>query len=246
MLIGSMATLKGRTMTISNDYPARVASAMTRLGEMTAALVQAEKASAPVKDILAGLRKMANSAPTDEVGALAVVEALGENLDAVAAIIDDCEGVLKLVGGNPTADRTEGDALVKMLTAGVEGEMIDGGDAEKVAALTSAWHSVGKGSGSGKGRPRSGESKGNLAFPVRISCEACQGSGKPWSAQQSTDLNSVRWAAVLHHEKCHGGRFARGEAVHNGVTEALGAVIDNGAEHAQGGGYLVDKVSAVQ
>lgn len=135
-------------------------------------------------------------------------------------------------------DRTEGDETAKKLTMAVESGLLEGETRDKAEKLLASWKdSAPKGTkGTGSSGGSSTPSGRALPFPVKVTCEA-----DGWSARQTGNVNSLRWAAITHHGEKHGHKPAKGDAVHTGLTEAILSVCDEKSASAQGGGYLVDK-----
>lgn len=166
----------------------------------------------------------------DKVQVMSVGQALEVALSNAQKVADG----LKVASG---MDRTEGDKCARALTMAVDANWLEGDEADKATGLVNAWNATApKGGGRTKGTGTGSSTAPSLPFPVRIKCEH-----DGWTATQNTSLNSVRWAAILHHADKHGSKPSKGSPIHQGLTEALQAVIEGKTVNAQGGGYLVDK-----
>lgn len=170
---------------------------------------------------------------------LTVLSAIGEDKGTetvtMVSAIRDLSTHLGTVSGT---DRTEGDETAKKLTMAVESGLLEGETRDKAEKLLASWKDSAP-KGSGKSSNTSGTSTPSgraLPFPVKVTCEA-----DGWSARQTGNVNSLRWAAITHHGEKHGHKPAKGDAVHTGLTEAILSVCDEKSASAQGGGYLVDK-----
>lgn len=141
-------------------------------------------------------------------------------------------------------DRSDGEKLARKLRAAVDGEWIEDADLELKVTKLLEWWTESAPKSTRKGRPAGSSENGGaraatLGFTVRIKLES-----DGHVTTDSTDLNSARHGALLHYKAVKGERPKKGSAVWQGLTDALTAVIEKGANNAQGGGFLVDRVAS--
>lgn len=210
--------------------------------QFTAAVEMAESAkesAGPLTSFGSAIGRFLKSLPTEGTEeSYTLAEAIGEHLSGTITCVENLSALADIISKQTGSDRTEGDALSKSLTMAVESSLLEGEDRERAESLLARWSATG--GKSSKGTSGSSNPAGKaLPFPVKVTCAA-----DGWSARQATTVNSLRWAAILHHEKEHGGiKPSKGDKVHQGLTEAINAVVDGKTVNAQGGGYLVDKTA---
>lgn len=217
----------------------RVSSDLDQLATLTEAAAKvAEQSQSVVKVHRAMTNLVSASNLTDDADKLAFVAAVGDDLSGILSAIKGVSTIAEKLNALTGQDREAGDAVAKRLSSAVESGYLEGDLRERAEKLVGAWKETSpKGSGRKVGGG-SGESKTDLPFPVKVKCES-----HDWSATQSTTKNSLRWAAIQHHEKEHGSKPERGSEIHKGLTDAIEAVVTGSAESgaAQGGGYIVTK-----
>jgi hypothetical protein len=207
---------------------ADLAEAATKAKESASALVKVHRS-------LSNFVTTANGLSDEDK--LAVVASIGEGLTELVGLVESASKMSDSLNTMTGQDREAGDAVAKRLSSAIESGYLEGDVRERAEQVVSAWKEStprgGRKIGGG-----GGEAKSDLPFPVKVKCES-----HDWSATQSTTKNSLRWAAILHHEKEHGSKPERGSETHKGLTEAIESVVSGKAESgaAQGGGYIVTK-----
>lgn len=163
-----------------------------------------------------------------------------QGIEGAEHFTQSLQAITAALGTSSGADRAEGEEQAKYLTNAVESGLLEGDERDKVEALLKRWReSSPKGGGSSTSSSGSNKPAGRaLPFPVKVTCEA-----DGWSARQTGNVNSLRWAAISHHGDKHGGKPAKGDPIHTGLTEAILSVCDEKSQSAQGGGYLVDRTA---
>lgn len=140
-------------------------------------------------------------------------------------------------------DRESGNTLARKARGVVEADLADEefgeGASEWITALVDRWNTLTKSTKTGA--RRSGESQvPDLGFTVKVKDES---TGQTVASTTKKNLNSLRDQLRKHHEKEHGSKPSKGEPIWQGITDALKAVMENGSQSAQGGGYIVDKAA---
>lgn len=199
-----------------------------------------QEAAGPLASFITAVQRFSKSLPANESEeAYNLADALGDSLtpitDSVMALTNFADAMAKLTG----QDRSEGDQMAKSLSMAVESSLLEGEARERAEGLLAAWKDTApKGRSTGGGGSSTSPAGKALPFPVKVTCEADN-----WSARQTGNVNSLRWAAIQHHEKAHGNRPAKGDPIHQGITEAILSVVDEKSQSAQGGGYIVDRTA---
>lgn len=218
----------------------RAVQSITRLAELAETAEKGREAAQPILNLASAFGQVARLDTLGEAEKLATVDALvkvGIEVGALASVVGQAREIADALSKVTGSDRQEGDALSKSLTLAIESGFLEGDVRERAEKVVSAWtSSAPKRKGRTPGSSANAPAGKALPFPVTVKCES-----HGWTATQSTNANSLRWAAILHHESAHGGtRPAKGDPIHTGLTEAIAAVVD-GAAAGDGGGYLVTR-----
>lgn len=220
----------------------RAVESITRLAELAESAEKGREAAQPIVTLASAFGAVARLDALSAEEKLNTVDALQKvniEVGALVSVVSQAREVLDALNKVTGSDRQEGDALSKSLTLAVESGFLEGDIRERAEKVISAWSASApakRGRKSGSASQPAGKA---LPFPVTVKCES-----HGWTATQSTNVNSLRWAAILHHEKDHGSKPAKGDPIHTGLTEAIAAVVD-GASAGDGGGYLVTRAVGV-
>lgn len=215
----------------------RIAGYLSAMASFVEAASKAKDSNTSVLSLSKALQGVTKALSTSDH--LSLSAALQGHKDS-AEVLQGIAGLSTYLTSLTGADRTEGDDMAKKLTMAVESGLLEGDDRDKADDLLKRWRESAPkgGASSGSGGGSSKPAGRALPFPVKVTCEA-----DGWSARQTGNVNSLRWAAILHHGEKHGGKPAKGDAVHTGLTEAILSVCDEKSASAQGGGYLVDRTA---
>lgn len=174
-----------------------------------------------------------------------IVEALGDHAQSWSDVIDNLRTIGAQVSKSSGLDRSAGDESVNALKVLSGAPLFAFDDTPELKAkaddliarwATSAPTKSTRGDGSGTPVPE-------LGFTVAVSCQV-QGCGHRATTSKD-NLNSIRRQAQVHARDTHKVLAVdRGSEFHRGITEALKLVMEGNGNAAEGGNFMVARVTA--